>query len=240
MSNKNIKEVLKTLASSLKEYVDNQLSNYAKSSDIPTKVSQLINDSAYLKSVPSEYITEDELNAKGYANKEVGVYYIQGGGTSGVWTGTHPDITKYYSGLTINYKVSVAGKASGTTLNINGLGAIPVVRSVTTGINYPVNSIVNLVYTVDGSTAYWKSPDYDGENKTNSNNLTGTKLFLVGAKVQASSGATTNSNANCYIGTDDCLYSGGNKVAVQSDIPTVEEVAQQVIDMLGDGNGVAY
>jgi hypothetical protein len=69
VSNKNIKEVLKTLASSLKEYVDNQLSNYAKSSDIPTKVSQLINDSAYLKSVPLEYITEDELNEKGYANK---------------------------------------------------------------------------------------------------------------------------------------------------------------------------
>jgi hypothetical protein len=69
VSNKNIKEVLKTLASSLKEYVDNQLSNYAKSSDVPTKVSQLINDSAYLKSVPLEYITEDELNAKKYTTE---------------------------------------------------------------------------------------------------------------------------------------------------------------------------
>ena len=33
---------------------------------IPTKVSQLTNDSGYLKSVPSEYITETELNDKGY------------------------------------------------------------------------------------------------------------------------------------------------------------------------------
>lgn len=33
---------------------------------IPTKVSQLTNDSGYLKSVPAEYITETELDAKGY------------------------------------------------------------------------------------------------------------------------------------------------------------------------------
>ena len=32
----------------------------------PTKVSQFTNDSGYLTSVPSEYITDTELNAKGY------------------------------------------------------------------------------------------------------------------------------------------------------------------------------
>ena len=34
---------------------------------IPTKVSQLINDRNYLNSVPSEYVTETELNNRGYA-----------------------------------------------------------------------------------------------------------------------------------------------------------------------------
>ena len=34
--------------------------------DIPTKTSELTNDSNFLTSVPSEYITETELNAKGY------------------------------------------------------------------------------------------------------------------------------------------------------------------------------
>ena len=33
---------------------------------VPTKVSQLTNDANYLTSVPSEYVTETELNAKGY------------------------------------------------------------------------------------------------------------------------------------------------------------------------------
>ena len=34
--------------------------------DVPTKTSQLTNDSGFITSIPSEYITESELNAKGY------------------------------------------------------------------------------------------------------------------------------------------------------------------------------
>lgn len=46
--------------------VTNQLTDYAKTTDIPTKTSQLTNDSNFLISIPSEYITETELEAKGY------------------------------------------------------------------------------------------------------------------------------------------------------------------------------
>ena len=42
------------------------LNGYAKTSEIPSKVSQLENDSNYLSSIPEEYVTETELNAKGY------------------------------------------------------------------------------------------------------------------------------------------------------------------------------
>lgn len=38
----------------------------AEPSDIPTKVSELENDSKYLTEIPSEYITEEELKKKGY------------------------------------------------------------------------------------------------------------------------------------------------------------------------------
>lgn len=37
---------------------------------IPTKVSQLTNDSKFLTSVPAEYITETELNSKGYVGAD--------------------------------------------------------------------------------------------------------------------------------------------------------------------------
>ncbi len=43
------------------------LSDYVKTTDLPTKTSQLINDMGYLTSIPSEYITEVELNDKKYA-----------------------------------------------------------------------------------------------------------------------------------------------------------------------------
>ena len=42
------------------------LDGYALKTEIPTKVSQLENDSNYLSSIPEEYVTETELNAKGY------------------------------------------------------------------------------------------------------------------------------------------------------------------------------
>jgi hypothetical protein len=42
------------------------LTGFASKSDIPTKISQLTNDSGYITSIPSEYVTESELTAKKY------------------------------------------------------------------------------------------------------------------------------------------------------------------------------
>ena len=44
--------------------------NYALKSELPTKVSQLQNDSNFLTSIPAEYITETELSTKNYATTE--------------------------------------------------------------------------------------------------------------------------------------------------------------------------
>lgn len=49
------------------------------------------------------------------------------------------------------------------------------------------------------------------KNTAGTTNKTGTKMFLAAATEQ-SANPTTYSNSNCYIGTDDCLYSGGTKV----------------------------
>ena len=45
---------------------DIDLTSYAKKSEIPTKTSQLTNDNGFISSIPEEYVTDDELNAKGY------------------------------------------------------------------------------------------------------------------------------------------------------------------------------
>lgn len=93
-------------------------------------------------------------------------YYIEGSGTTDStaktsnWTGSHSLITEYIPGLTIAYKIGVAGQTT-TTLDINGLGAVTVVKNATTAIStaYPVNSVVILTYTLDDTTAYWKVAD---------------------------------------------------------------------------------
>lgn len=55
--------------------------------------------------------------------------------------------------------------------------------------------------------------DQDTKNTAGSSNKTGTKMFIVGATSQNANGVVTNSNSNCYVGTDNCLYSNGNKVS---------------------------
>ena len=50
-----------------------ELNAKADVEDIPTKVSQLENDSNYLTSIPSEYVTETELNAKGYLTEHIDI-----------------------------------------------------------------------------------------------------------------------------------------------------------------------
>jgi hypothetical protein len=86
--------------------------------------------------------------------------------------------------------VGVAG-ASTTTLNINNLGAVTVVRNVTTAMStaYGVNAVVFLTYTVDSSgTAYWKVADYDSDTKARSSNNPNKKMFIIGATSQSTSG----------------------------------------------------
>lgn len=42
------------------------LTNYALKTELPTKTSDLTNDSGFLTSIPSEYVTDSELTGKGY------------------------------------------------------------------------------------------------------------------------------------------------------------------------------
>ena len=155
-----------------------------------------------------------------------GIFYIEGTGTTaGTWVGTHADISAYYAGLTIAYKIPVAGAAT-TKLNINNLGAVTVVKNATTAVStsFPANSVILLVYTLDGTTAYWKAHDYntntDTKNTTGSTNKASAKMFIIGATSQAAN-PQTYSNVNCYIGSDNCLYSNTKKVVTDDQLASI-------------------
>lgn len=95
--------------------------------------------------------------------------YVTGTGTaaktskpyiSAKWEADIDDISEYYDGLTIVYKVPVAGNGSyGTVLQINSLGYHPVLRAVNSMVStrYAVDATVALVYNSSISGAFYNN-----------------------------------------------------------------------------------
>ena len=87
-------------------------------------------------------------------------------------------------------------------------GVLDILTGYTTsGKNYKVQKDANNHLYVN---VPW-SEGSDTKNTAGTTNKAATKLFLVGAESQAAN-PQTYSNANVYIGTDNCLYSNGTKV----------------------------
>jgi hypothetical protein len=113
-----------------------------------------------------------------------GIFYVTGNttGTAGTWTGSNTDIPELFTGLTIAYKIGIAG-ASATTLNLTtaaGASGAKTVRRNTGALttHLGVGSVVHLTY--DGT--YWVWADYDSNTQSTTNSTdTSSKIFLVGA-----------------------------------------------------------
>ncbi len=115
------------------------------------------------------------------------------------------------------YKVPIAGASGGTTLNINSLGAKNIYRGGSTKLttHYGVGSYVLLYYSASlNSGSFMLVNDYatDNDKKTASGN-TSSKIYLIGATSQSSSGQTTYSHDTVYVDTDGHLYCNGKKVS---------------------------
>ena len=125
------------------------------------------------------------------------------------------------AGAIISVKFTYTNSASNPTFNVNSTGAKSVwynTALITTGsLSYAGYAGRVAQYMYDGTQYVFQGWAYDSNSdaKTASGTSTGTKLFLIGAASQSTSGQTTKSNANCYIGTDNCLYSGGTKVSTE-------------------------
>jgi hypothetical protein len=111
--------------------------------------------------------TAEQLRGDIGAAKEINsLYYVEGNttGTAGTWTGSIDGLTAYYDGLTIAYKIGIAG-ASGLTLDINNLGAKAVRRNTAALTTHlPVGTVVVLTYTTIDSIGYWVWADYDSDS----------------------------------------------------------------------------
>ncbi len=101
---------------------------------------------------------------------DCGMFYIEGEDSVAAdttspyyaarWKGRSDNVTELYTGLTIIYKIDVAGHATyGTVLDINGLGEHPVTRNVDTAVGtaFPVGSSVVLTYDADVSASVYRN-----------------------------------------------------------------------------------
>ncbi len=133
---------------------------------IPNKTSQLTNDSGYLTSIPSEYITESELNSKGYLTQ-------------------HQDISGKVDkingkGLSTNdYTTEEKNKLSGIEENANNY-SLPIASSTVLGgikIGNGLSIDSNGVLSSNGGG----SSDLSNYQTKTDNNLTTTNKTIVGA-----------------------------------------------------------
>lgn len=170
---------------------------------------------------------QDTVDAMNLARKDQGLIYIVGDASSsfGVWTGTCPEITQYFDGLTIAFKTVANGGSPSTTLDINGLGVVSVKRNGTVDANYQyaAGSVVIMTYTTTDGVGTWQVTDTDTNtdtrNTTGTSNKVDTKMYLVGATARSEAGAKTYTNIDCYIGADNRLYSNGEAVLTEATLP---------------------
>lgn len=205
-----------------------------------TAIDSITRDSnGHVTKVNTKTISLPEAGLHYVANNNFTV--TEGSSTSGAylatkWTTSSVDgITTPTDGMSIAIRTPAAGCSGGILLSIDGgSNYYPIVRNVNTLVTtyYPAGSTIMVTFnstqtaspyvtsnTKTEVTGCWQIADYDANTKTSSgtSNKAGTKMYLVGATSQNSSGVTTYSNKNCYIGTDNCLYSEGKKTVTVDD-----------------------
>ena len=139
---------------------------------------------------------------------------IQKNGTT-VTNGTYDGSAAKTVNISVPTKVSDLTNDSGFTSNTGTITGIKM-----NGASKGTSGVVDLgtvITSLDGyATQSWvegkgyKTTDNDTKTTAGSSNKTGTKLLIVGAT--STTTGTTYTNSNCYVGTDNCLYSGGTKV----------------------------
>lgn len=73
--------------------------------------------------------------------------------------------------------------------------------------------------TAGGQSFTFTMPSSDNTDSKASSSDTSSKIYLIGATTQKTSGQQTYSHDTAYVGTDGCLYSGSKKVSVEPSTP---------------------
>lgn len=140
--NKSINIVVPTKTSDLTND-----SNFATTAQIPTKTSDLTNDGS---DNTAQYLETDET---AYATASIPYAKVDSTSTATAFTATVPGITQLRQGVSFWLENGVVTSASGFTININGLGAKPVYSNMAAATRdttiFNVNYTMLFVYDAD-------------------------------------------------------------------------------------------
>ena len=128
--------------------VTNQLTGYAKKSELPTKISQLTDDKGYITSIPSEYITETELNSKGYLTQHQNISHLA------LKTELHNHSNKSVLDNITSTKVTEWNNKSTFSGDYNDLTNKPSIPTVTNDLTNTLKSNYDKAYTHSQTTHF--------------------------------------------------------------------------------------
>ena len=150
---------------------------------VPSKVSQLENDSNYLSSIPEEYVTDTELNAKGYLTE-------------------HQDLSAYALKTEIPTVPSLDGYATTEYVN-NAIANVPTTdlsNYYTKAETYSKTEVDTLVANSGGSssggTTPTPTPDPTPTETYNVTIETSSNTIIVGGSYKTLTAKVTDANGN--------------------------------------------
>lgn len=207
----------------------NDLTNKPTIPTVPTNISSFTNDSGYITSIPSEYITDSELTAKGYATENYVTTAIDNAQLSG-GSGETVDMTKYA------LKTDIPTKTSELTNDSEFITEIPSEYITETELNNKGyltehQSLENYALKSEIPTNYLTSipSEYVTDSKLNNKGYA-TESYVDDAvselKINIVNGLTF---ANAYINYNNGDYvSGGGAYACQEYIPVISGATYEV------------
>ena len=127
-----------------------ELNTKANISDIPTKTSKLTNDSGFLTSIPSEYVTETEMNE---AITNVSILNQNGNTPLRIWAGTqqeYDELLTYDDGIVylIEGRSSVIVTRYTITNNLTNVSTSNSANSIAEGSSYEAKLSVSTGYNI--------------------------------------------------------------------------------------------
>ena len=178
----------------------------------PTKLSDFSNDSGFTTNTGTVTSVSGGTGLTGTVTTTGSISLATSGVTAGSY-GPSADSSPSHGG-TFSVPYITVDTYGRTTAAADKTITLPSETSLSKGTTTGAGNAVTDISVSGHTITLTKGTTFsttDTKNTAGSTAKTGTKMYLIGATAQDDN-PQTYSNVNCYVGTDNCLYSGGNKV----------------------------